>query len=45
MRALRYTALYDPPKKQKNALSVTEDINPQSSHWNNGRMKIAYRPI
>jgi len=30
------------PKKQKKFTpSLTEDINPQSSNWNNGKMKIA----
>jgi len=27
---------------EKCAASLTGDINPQSSHWNNGKMKIAY---
>jgi len=31
-----------PPKKKKFAPSLTGDINRQSSHWNNGKMKIAY---
>ena len=40
---IRYTVLYNPPpKKQKCAPSLTEDINPQSSHWNNAKIKIVY---
>jgi len=34
---------HPPPKKRKKfAPSVTGDINPESSHWNSGKMKIAY---
>ena len=29
---------------KKIAPSLTGDINPQSSHWNNGKMKIFYNP-
>jgi len=31
-----------PPPKKKFSPFLTGDINPQSSHWNNGKMKIAY---
>ena len=31
-----------PQKKKKFVLSLTGDINPQSSQWNNGKTKIAY---
>jgi len=30
-----------PPKEKKSAPSITGYINPQSSNWNNGKMKIA----
>jgi len=40
---LHYVVSFSPPKK-KFAASLTRDINSQSSHWNNGKMKmkIAY---
>jgi len=46
MRPIRYIAdivlSYPPPsKKKKFVSSLTEDINPLTSHWNNGKMKIA----
>ena len=43
MRAVRYTAVsnFPPPQKKEISSFLTEDINPQSSHWNNGKMKIA----
>jgi len=31
-----------PHQKKKFAPSLTGDINPQSSHWKNGKIKIAY---
>jgi len=49
MRALHYAVLPDfqpPTKKQKKfAPSLTEDINHQSSHWNNGKMKTACNSV
>ena len=44
MRPIRCIALSSFPhlKKKKSAPSLTGDINPQSYHWNNGKMKIAY---
>jgi len=30
-----------PPKRKEICPSLTGDVNPQSSHWNNGKMKIA----
>jgi len=46
MCPIRYTALAVllPPKKRNLPLPLTGDINVQSSHWNNGKMKIVYRP-
>jgi len=43
MRPIRYIALSDsPPFPQKEIFpSLTGDISPRSSHWNNGKMKIA----
>jgi len=40
---MHYTVVSDspPPPKKKYASSLTGDINPQSSHWNNEKMKIA----
>jgi len=29
------------PPKEKFSPSLADDINPESSHWNNGKMKIA----
>jgi len=40
-RHIACIALSHPHKKKKFAPSVTGDINPQSSHWYNGKMKIA----
>jgi len=37
-----HLAVQPPPKKKKYAPSLTGDINPQSSHRNNGKIKIAY---
>jgi len=46
MRSICYIAditLSHPPKKKIKEIfpSLAEDINPQSFHWNNGKMKIA----
>jgi len=42
MRPICYTVLVvdPPPKKKKFAPSLTGNIIPQSSKWNNGKMKI-----
>jgi len=43
MCSIHYTVLAVlPPRKKKFAPSLTGDINVQSSHWNNGKMKIVY---
>ena len=42
MRLISYIALSDSPPPNYFAPSLTGDINAQSFHWNNGKMKIAH---